>query len=145
MMNAKAQAEEARMGTDASAPAIEPSIDSIKDDEFAATGGVEGGRMTLRFWGNADLRVKDRLDVFLREVDRRSMDTHADEVVVDLRRLDFMNSCCLKALVTWLGKVQERPSEEQYRVLFMKDPAAHWQARSLHALVAFAPGMIRIE
>jgi hypothetical protein len=56
-----------------------------------------------------------------------------------------MNSCCLKALVTWLGKVQERPSEEQYRVLFMKDPAAHWQARSLHALVAFAPGMIRIE
>jgi len=51
----------------------------------------------------------------------------------------------LKALVTWLSKVQERPIAEQYRVVFLKDPSAHWQARSLHALVTFAPSMIRIE
>jgi hypothetical protein len=67
------------------------------------------------------------------------------EVVVDFRRLDFMNSSCLKALVTWLGKVQERPIAEQYQVVFLKAPAAHWQARSLHALVTFAPSMIRVE
>jgi hypothetical protein len=130
---------------DGGSPAAAAPIDPIKDDEFAAAGALEDGRVTLRFWGNADLRVKDRLDVFLRQADRQALDAGVPEVVVDLQRLDFMNSCCLKALVTWLGKVQDRPAGEQYRVLFLKDPAAHWQARSLHALVAFAPGMIRIE
>ena len=126
-------------------PVIDPIIDPIKDDEFGARAEMQDGRMNLQLWGNADLRVKERLDVFLHQADRRSVAAAVPEVVVDFRRLDFMNSCCLKALVTWLNKVQERPSAEQYRVVFLKDPAAHWQGRSLHALVTFAPAMIRIE
>ena len=133
------------MNADAVRDGDAPGIDPIKDDEFAASGGLEGGRVHLHFWGNADLRVKDRLDAFLRQADKQSVEAAVQEVVVDFRRLDFMNSSCLKALVTWLGKVQERPIAEQYQVVFLKAPAAHWQARSLHALVAFAPGMIRIE
>ena len=133
------------MNADAVRDGDAPGIDPIKDDEFAASGGLEGGRVHLHFWGNADLRVKDRLDAFLRQADKQSVEAAVQEVVVDFRRLDFMNSSCLKALVTWLGKVQERPIAEQYRVVFLKNPAAHWQARSLHALVTFAPSMIRVE
>jgi hypothetical protein len=126
---------------DGDAPGIEP----IKDDEFGARGLLEGRRVHLHLWGNADLRVKDRLDTFLRQADKLSVEAAVQEVVVDFLRLDFMNSSCLKALVTWLGKVQERPIAEQYGVVFLKNPAAHWQSRSLHALATFAPSMIRIE
>ena len=121
------------------------AIHRIEDAEFKADAALEGGRMLLHFWGNADLRAKEQLDVFLEEADDQCVAAHVEEVAVDFRELVFMNSSCLKALVTWLSKIQERPNEQQYRIVFLKDPGAHWQARSLHALVTFAPGMIRVE
>ena len=144
-MKANAGAEAFVVPAVAGAGAGSGAIDPIVDDEFAARGELQDGRVSLQLWGNADLRVKDRLDAFLQQADRLAVEAPVQEVAVDFRQLDFMNSCCLKALVTWLNKVQERPSAEQYHVVFLKAPAAHWQDRSLHALVTFAPGMIRIE
>jgi hypothetical protein len=120
-------------------------LDPIEDAEFTATGQFEGARLTLRLWGNADLRAKERLDVFLEAADRQSMAAAVKEVVVDFRELVFMNSSCLKALVTWLGKVQDRAADQQYAIRFLKEPAAHWQMRSLHALAAFAGDILTIE
>ena len=124
-----------------SAPAVTP----IEDAEFAARSELDGARLRLHLWGNADMRAKGPLDTFLGAVDTRAVADATEEVVVDLRELVFMNSSCLKAMVTWLGKVQERPPTQRYRVRFLKEPAAHWQVRSLHALVAFAPDIVQVE
>jgi hypothetical protein len=121
------------------------SVASIEDNGFSAKAALDGARMILSFWGNADLRAKEKLDLFLDKADERAMAAKSEEVVVDFRELVFMNSSCLKAVVTWLTKVQDRPNAEQYRIVFLKEPAAHWQTRSLHALVSFAPGLIRVE
>lgn len=121
------------------------AIARIQDTEFTAHADLQDKRMVLHFWGNADLRAKEHLDVFLEQADQQCVASGVQEVAADFRELVFMNSSCLKALVTWLSKVQERPNDQQYRIVFLKDPAAHWQARSLHALVTFAPGMIRVE
>ena len=67
------------------------------------------------------------------------------EVVVDLRRLEFMNSSCLKTLVTWLNNVRQRPPAQQYLIRFLRDRAAYWQERSLSALKAFAPAIVELE
>jgi hypothetical protein len=120
-------------------------LDPIEDADFRATGHFEDTRLDLRMWGNADLRAKARLDVFLDAADRQSVAAGVKEVVVDFRELVFMNSSCLKALVTWLGRAQERPAHERYTIRFIKEPAAHWQMRSFKALAAFAGDILTVE
>jgi hypothetical protein len=120
------------------------SLTPIDEGDFKASGQLESERVALQLWGNADMRVKARLDTLLEEVDNKAVAAKVKEVVVDFRELVFMNSSCLKALVTWLGKVQDRPVAERYAVRFVKEPAAHWQKRSFNALVAFASEVLTI-
>jgi hypothetical protein len=120
-------------------------LDPIAESDFNASGQFEEARLALRLWGNADMRVKARLDTFLDEADRQSVAAGVKEVVVDFRELVFMNSSCLKALVTWLGRVQDRPANQRYAIRFLKEPAAHWQKRSFNALSAFASEVLTIE
>jgi hypothetical protein len=123
------------------AAALEP----IEESEFTAKGEFNDNRLTVHLWGNADQRGRTRFDAFLEAVDRQSMATGVKEVVVDFRELAFMNSSCLKALVTWLRRVQERPSEQQYAIRFLQEPEAHWQIRSFSALAAFGRGVLTVE
>lgn len=67
------------------------------------------------------------------------------EVLVDLRDLEFATSSSLKAFVTWLQGVHELAPEARYRVVFQSSPRHHWQARSLHALKAFAGDVVEIR
>jgi hypothetical protein len=120
-------------------------LDPITEPDFTANGQFEDARLAVRLWGNADMRVKARLDTFLDEADRQMVAGGVKEVVVDFRELVFMNSSCLKALVTWLGRVQDRPANQRYAIRFLKEPAAHWQKRSFNALVAFASEVLTIE
>jgi hypothetical protein len=121
------------------------AVAPIESTEFRATIQPQGNTLQLYMWGNADLRVKDALDDFLTKVDGQAKTGPVDEVVVDLRELLFMNSSCLKALVTWLSAVQRKPQPEQYKIRFLRQPDAHWQVRSLGALAAFAPGIVQVE
>ena len=65
-------------------------------------------------------------------------------VVVDFRQLEFMNSSCFKAFVTWLQNLLDVPAERRYRIRFVSDPNKHWQARSLRALACFATELVDV-
>ena len=123
------------------AAALEP----IDESEFRANGQFEDNHLAVHLWGNADQRGRTLFDGFLEAVDRESVAAGVKEVVVDFRQLMFMNSACLKSLVTWLRRVQERPPERQYAICFRQDPEAHWQIRSFSALVAFGRGVLTVE
>lgn len=66
-------------------------------------------------------------------------------MVVDLTRLEFMNSSCFKSFVAWIEQVQNLDPSEQYRIQFLSDPNMHWQRRSLKALSCFAADLITVE
>src|SRR4029077_6174422 len=67
-----------------------PAVKPIEDSEFAARSELDGVRLRLHLWGNADMRAKDPLDRFLTAVDDRAVANATEEVVVDLRELVFM-------------------------------------------------------
>jgi hypothetical protein len=117
----------------------------IDEAEFRAKTQLDDGRLTVYLWGNADQRGRTLFDAFLEAVDRESVAAAVKEVVVDFRELLFMNSACLKSLVTWLRRVQERPTERQYAIRFLQEREAHWQIRSFSALVAFGRGVLTVE
>jgi len=120
-------------------------LEPIDESEFRANGKVETDRLAVHLWGNADQRGMTLFGTFLEGVDREAAAAGVKEVVVDFRELMFMNSACLKWLVTWLRRVQERPPERQYGIRFLQDPEAHWQIRSFSALVAFGRGVLTVE
>jgi hypothetical protein len=120
-------------------------VTPIESSEFKAGSEREATRLCVSLSGHADVGAKGALDGFVAEVDREASDGPVIDVVVDLRRLAFMNSSCLKTLVTWLNNVRQRPASAQYLVRFRQDRNAYWQERSLAVLKAFAPAIVQVE
>lgn len=121
------------------------SISDISTEEFATHTTSSGGAITVRLTGSAENDTMRTLDAFLQTVHGGATQEKVPEVVVDLRSLEFMNSSCFKAFVTWFGLLRDAAPEAQYRVRFLSDAKKHWQSRSLTALKCFAVDLIQVE
>ena len=118
---------------------------SISQRDFSASAGADGPSFVLRLSGNADMAAKDGLDALLPRVHAEARRLAVPEVVVDFRQLEFMNSSCFKAFVSWISEVSELEPTEQYKIKLLSKPELHWQRRSLHALRCFAVDLISVE
>jgi len=121
------------------------NLPAIEVTELRASTSASGERLTVALDGTADLRAQEQLGNFLQEVDRCARARKTPEVIVDFRKLEFMNSSCFKAFVSWIGRLQELEANEQYKIRFLSDQRMLWQRRSLHALSCFAVDLITIE
>jgi hypothetical protein len=121
------------------------NIGPVKTNEFSATAALADGNLSVQLVGNADLRNKEALDVFLRAVHAEALRRPAGEVSVDVRQLQFMNSSCFKNFVSWLCAMQDCPPEAQYRIRFLSNATMHWQKRSMHALSCFAADLVTVQ
>jgi hypothetical protein len=124
---------------------INSAIAPITGPTFAAQALVGGAGLTVTLQGNGDVRAQDALEGFLTEMHAEASRLGVSQVDVDCRELQFMNSCCLKALVSWIGAVQDSPAEAQYRICFLSNPRLHWQKRSFRALSYFAAELVTIQ
>ena len=120
-------------------------VETMKENDFAAHASTSERRIQVSLTGTADLTVKSQLDHFLREVHSEAQRCLAEEVTVDVRQLEFMNSSCLKCFVWWISTVQEQPGEGKYRIVFVSSPSVYWQRRSLNALACLANEIITIQ
>lgn len=117
----------------------------ISTEDLTTATQLGEAAITMRLVGSAETDAKAALDVLLRRVHEVALDSAVREVVIDLRALEFMNSSCLNAFVTWIGCVQDAPVSSQYCLRFLSDSKKQWQGRSLIALACFAVDLIRVE
>jgi hypothetical protein len=117
----------------------------IHERDFDAEASVQGTHMDVALTGTADLTIKRQLDYFLHNLHAQAQKRALHDVSVDMRRLEFMNSSCLKSLAWWVGAVQEQPPERRYRIVFLSSPTMYWQRRSLGALTNIANDVISVE
>lgn len=120
-------------------------VRTTTENDFAANASTGEGRILVSLSGTADVTIRNQLDHFLREVHQEAQRRRAEEVTVDVRQLEFMNSSCLKCLVWWVSTVQEQPTEGKYRIVFLSSPSVYWQRRSLEALACLAGDLISIQ
>jgi hypothetical protein len=120
-------------------------VRNTTENDFAANASMSERRMTVSLSGTADVTIRNHLDHFLREVHREAQRARAEDVTVDVRQLEFMNSSCLKCLVWWVSTVQEQPTEGKYKIVFVSSPSVYWQRRSLDALACLAEEIISIQ
>jgi hypothetical protein len=99
-------------------------------------------RVELR--GEANMDGVEALAAALDGTHTRALADGSDRVIVDLTQLEFMSSTCFKKVLGWIGKVAAMVPPP-YVIHFVSDPRIGWQNRSLHALVAFAPGVVTLE
>lgn len=127
------------------AAAQPPAVAPVKDVDFAAEAESKAESLNVKLAGNADLNVKQQLDRFIAAVHEEARRLQVSEVVVDLRRLEFMNSSCLKSFVWWISSIQEQGSGGQYRITFLSSPTMYWQRRSLNALACLASDLVSVQ
>jgi hypothetical protein len=108
-------------------------ISPVQQQTFRAEAVLDQGGVAVRFSGTADLNVKPHVDRFLCQVHAEACRIDVASVSVDLSALEFINSSCLKAFVTWITTVQEM-AQGRYQISFMFRPARDWQKRSVDAL-----------
>jgi hypothetical protein len=113
--------------------------------ELVALASDDDGRVTVALKGSADTRVMAQVSDLLAQVHERALAQALREVVVDFRELEFMNSSCFKAFVTWIVRVQGLAPDAQYQIRFLSDRGKHWQRRSLGALSCFAVDLVQID
>jgi hypothetical protein len=121
------------------------TIAEIKTADLNTTTEQGPSSLTARLVGSAETDAKKDLDVYLAAVHSAVTEAQIDEVVIDLRALEFMNSSCFKSFVSWVGLLHDTPVSAQYKVRFLSDAKKHWQSRSLNALACFAIDLVQIE
>ncbi len=112
--------------------------------ELRAAARVEGALLLVTLEGQADLRTKATLDGLLGKVHSLAVERKSPEVKLDLRGVEFMNSSCIKSLVTWIGDAQDAAPSGAYSITLMGSSAVHWQCRSLEALGGLSD-IVRID
>lgn len=117
---------------------------SLEQDGMRVESSLEGRSVLLTFTGVAELNVVDRLAWLLGELHERAGALEVEQVVVDFSQLEFMSASCLRSFIFWINRLQELPSDKQYRIQFIANPDQPWQRRSVHALKCFATELISI-
>jgi hypothetical protein len=119
------------------------TLASIQHDSFELEPSLEAPDLCVRFSGTGDLDAIDALATFLPKVHAQALELSVREVKFDFRDLEFMNSSCFKAFVTFIDSA--RSSAASFRIRFITSSKHHWQRKSLEALRRLAMGLVTIQ
>jgi hypothetical protein len=120
----------------------ELSLDRVDQSTFGIGAGLEGLCLTLSLRGTGDLEAIEPLGDYLEKASQETRRLGIERVVFDFRELEFMNSSCFKAFVSFIERAKE---SKGLGIVFRTDPRHHWQRRSLEALRRLAMGLVTIE
>jgi ABC-type transporter Mla MlaB component len=102
------------------------------------------GELRLKLVGTADMRIREKLQELLSQLDEEARRVGANVVFVDCRELEFMDSSCFKGVVSWVDQAKQRMGANSYRIRFASRARA-LHRRSLYALQCFAGDLVTLE
>jgi hypothetical protein len=120
-------------------------VPSIDTDQLRSEATYAPPAVNVRLVGSAESVAMASLGQLLGKLHGEALRLAVREVTVDLRELEFMNSSCFKAFVSWLAVIQDLEPNKQYKIRFLSDEHKHWQRRSLGALSCFAVDLIQVD
>jgi hypothetical protein len=117
------------------------AFDSISTSEFKLT-FIDA---TLYIEGNIDVIDPGKfITPYLLKIHEYVTGRCLKEIFVDVRKLYFLNSSGVKALVEWLIKINDAKSDDQYQLNFIININLLWQEKSLNTLKILNPALIKI-
>ena len=119
-------------------------IKPIHHATFDAEAVLDGSEIAVRFSGTADLSVKDIMDRFLIDVHAEASRMDVKSVSVDVSGLEFINSSCLMAIVTWITTVQSMVNR-RYQIAFHFKAVRDWHRRSFDVLTQLGEDVVTVQ
>lgn len=122
-------------------------IPEVADPDLAVDARVHDSPKPaeVRIVGSAEANAKQPLKELFDRLHDELVHKRVPEVIVDLRALDAMGGGCMNVLIAWLGRVQEAPEEERYKIRFQVNRAVAWQSGAIKALSCFDTDLVVIE
>ncbi len=117
----------------------------IDMDGLIATYRLDVRERVVELVGNADHRTSEQMRGLCLKLHTAAVASSVDAAVIDMRQLEFMNSSCFKALVTWVSDIQDLDPAKRYRIRVFSNPGIPWQKRSLQSLQYFAVDLVSVE
>jgi hypothetical protein len=118
----------------------------LEHEEYSARVTVDGIGPIMRVAGTISSEDPSKvLHPFVNAVHNELLVSGAKKVRVDVRPLEFVNSCGLKCFIRWVDLVKKLPPSKQYELEFVIDPARRWQITAWKALSCFAPGQVTVR
>ncbi len=119
-------------------------ITALERPTFAIRPSLEGDALVARISGNGDMAAIEPLAGYLKILHKEALALGVRSVRVDLEELFFLNSSCLKSLLTWINELSA-DTPPAYGVCFVTNAKLYWQRRSLEALRRLAPQVVTLE
>lgn len=117
---------------------------AIRDLDFEAAASLEG-QPELRMVGSADGTIVAQLGSLVNDLHEKLVAAGVRELIVDIKRLEFMNATCFNVFVAWLNLILELTPEQRYQLRFRTNTSIPWQRRSLRTLSCFATDLVTVE
>jgi hypothetical protein len=118
----------------------------LKEEGYSAQVALEATGPVMRVAGTISSEDPSKvLHPFVNVVHNELLIAGAKKVLVDVRPLEFVNSCGLKCFIRWVELVKKLPASKQYEIEFVIDPARRWQITAWKALSCVAPGQVRVR
>ena len=119
-------------------------ITALERATFSIRPSLEDDALVTRISGNGDMAAIEPLAGYLKILHQEALALGIRSVRVDLQELYFLNSSCLKSLLTWVNDLSSQ-TPPAYGVCFVTNTKLFWQRRSLEALRRLAPDVVTIE
>lgn len=119
-------------------------ITALERATFSIRPSLEGETLVVHISGNGDMAAIEPLAGYLKMLHKEGLALGIGSVRVDLQELYFLNSSCLKSLLTWINELSAG-TPPPYGVCFVTNPKLFWQRRSLEALRRLAPEVVTFQ
>jgi len=111
-------------------------------EHFAFSPNWDGANLSATFAGTADLMAVAPLAEFLGSLGQDAQRLHSRRVQLDLTRLLFINSSCLKAFVSFVVLLKD--GNRPVSIEFLTDAGFPWQGRAVAPIARISPGTVSV-
>lgn len=122
------------------------NIDAINQDRIKIDIQDTDKGVMIVFSGDIDMEDPSIiLDPLFDKVHKGAAEKHLNEVTVDLKQLNFLNSSGIKALAKWIMKLNAVSDDQKYNIRILHNKEITWQVTSLPTLTFLVPGIVKVE
>lgn len=121
---------------------MDHDIPSVTLDDFGITSSFTDQDLVVRMSGMGDIVAVKPLDRCLNAVLEGIFSEEIATVEFDIRRLELLNSSCLKSFASFILQLVSKKANCPIR--FIVDARLPWQPRSLFALERLARSLVTI-
>ena len=121
-------------------------IETIKQDKVEISVDDIDTGFIISISGDIDMEDPGiLLDPIFNKAHEGMLSNKLKSIILDLKKLAFLNSSGIKAIAKWIMKLSEIPDNKGYSIRILYDKATTWQVTSLPTLTFLVPGVVTLD